>query len=107
MPHTPYYNHTMVDAGLMTEEAAVEQAASEAARQQRIVDDPTDTRPPNVYGIDTSIAQNVGATSPEASATGMGFQAWMESQGLWQEYLQIHSIDEHKGSAGPKVELFV
>jgi len=93
MAHTPYYNHPMVDLPegdprKMTPERATELAASEAARQQRIVDDPTDTRPPNVYGIDTSIAQNVGATSPEASATGMGFQAWMESQGLWQEYLQ-------------------
>ena len=81
MPHIPYYNHPMVEAGLMTEDAAEEQAASEAARQERIT-------PENIYGIDTSVAQNIGVTAPEASATGMGFQAWMESQGLWEEYLQ-------------------
>ena len=81
MGRSPYYNDVMVEAGHMTPERAQELGEQEEARQARIT-------PTNVYGIDISVAQNTGNTAAAKSATGMGFQDWMEAQGLWEEYLQ-------------------
>ncbi len=81
---SPYFNDVMVDAGRMSAEKAQQLGEQEEARQARIIADPTG----NVYGLDTSVEQNVGSYAPTESATNMGFQAWLQAQGLWDEFLQ-------------------
>ena len=81
MGRSPYFNDVMVDAGKMTAERAQELGESEEARQSRIT-------PENIYGVDLSVDQNAGAMAADQGNVGMGFQDWMESQGIWEGYLR-------------------
>jgi len=78
---SPYFNDVMFDAGMLTEAEAQERGVAEEARQSRIT-------PENIYGIDLSTPLNTGASAPDQGNVGMGFQDWMESQGLWEGYLR-------------------
>ena len=81
MGRSPYFNDVMFDAGYITEAEAQERGVSEEARQSRIT-------PENIYGVDLSIDQNTGAQAADQGNVGMGFQEWMESQGIWEGYLR-------------------
>ena len=79
---SPWYNMVAVEAEMMTHEEAQALGEQREAQISRMSD-------ANVYGIDLSDEYEMqGGDYRQHSATGMGFKDWLESQGLWEDYLR-------------------